>query len=79
MSFRRRISLTASAAVAVAIVVASVSAYLIVGAQMLLIVFYTGVITICLPEFWAHPYGPLLKNLPLLAAIAVLHELDDAR
>jgi hypothetical protein len=47
-------------------------------AQMLLIAFYTVVITICLPEFWAHPYGPILKNLPLLAAIAALHELDDA-
>lgn len=46
--------------------------------QILLIVFYTVVITVCLPEFWAHPYGPILKNLPLLAAIAALHELDDA-
>ncbi|MGQ4583639.1 DoxX-like family protein [Lysobacter sp. F60174L2] len=45
--------------------------------QLALIVFYTVVITLCLPEYWAHPYGPVLKNLPLLAAIAVLHELDD--
>ena len=45
--------------------------------QLFLVAFYTVVITLCLPEFWAHPYGPVLKNLPLLAAIAVLHELDD--
>ena len=47
--------------------------------QLALIVFYTVVITLCLPEYWAHPYGPVLKNLPLLAAIAVLHELDDGK
>lgn len=45
--------------------------------QLLLIAFYTAVITLCLPEFWAHPYGPVLKNMPLLVAIAALHELDD--
>lgn len=45
--------------------------------QLLLIAFYTVVITFHLPGFWAHPYGPVLKNLPLMAAIAVLHELDD--
>lgn len=45
--------------------------------QLLLIAFYTVVITFHLPEFWIHPYGPVLKNLPLMAAIATLHELDD--
>lgn len=47
-------------------------------AQALLIVFYTAVITARLPEFWLHPYGPVLKNLPVLAALAVLHALDEA-
>jgi uncharacterized protein YbjT (DUF2867 family) len=46
-------------------------------AQMLLIVIYTVIITIYLPEFWLHPYGPVLKNLPLLAAIGMLHELEQ--
>lgn len=46
-------------------------------AQLALILLYTAAISLRLPEFWAHPYGPVLKNLPLLAAILVLHELDD--
>ena len=46
-------------------------------AQLLLIAFYTLVISLRLPEFWAHPYGPVLKNLPMLAAIAALHALDQ--
>jgi uncharacterized protein YbjT (DUF2867 family) len=46
-------------------------------AQMLLIAGYTLIITIHLPEFWLHPYGPVLKNLPLLAAILVLHEFEE--
>jgi DoxX-like family len=45
-------------------------------AQIGLIVFYTAVITFELPEFWLHPYGPVLKNLPLLAAIALLWALE---
>jgi uncharacterized protein YbjT (DUF2867 family) len=47
-------------------------------AQLALIAFYTVVISLYLPEYWAHPYGPVLKNLPLLAMILALHELDDA-
>jgi uncharacterized protein YbjT (DUF2867 family) len=46
--------------------------------QMLLILGYTAVITVYLPEFWLHPYGPVLKNLPLLAAIVLLHEFETA-
>jgi uncharacterized protein YbjT (DUF2867 family) len=47
-------------------------------AQLALIAFYTVIISLYLPEYWAHPYGPVLKNLPLLAMILALHELDDA-
>lgn len=44
--------------------------------QLALILFYTVVISLRLPEFWLHPYGPLLKNLPMLAAIWLLYELE---
>ncbi|WP_374676373.1 SDR family oxidoreductase [Ideonella sp.] len=45
-------------------------------AQIGLIAFYTAVITWKLPEFWAHPYGPVLKNLPMLAALGLLLALE---
>ncbi len=45
-------------------------------AQFVLIGGYTLLISIGLPEQWAHPFGPVLKNLPLLAMIVALHELD---
>jgi hypothetical protein len=45
-------------------------------AQLTLILFYTVIISFRLPEFWLHPYGPLLKNLPMLAAIWLLYELE---
>lgn len=44
--------------------------------QMGVIVAYTVIITAWLPEFWLHPYGPVLKNLPLLAALWLLYEMD---
>ena len=48
-------------------------------AQLLLIAGYTIIITFKLPEFWLHPYGPVLKNLPLLAAIVLLQQLERNR
>jgi uncharacterized protein YbjT (DUF2867 family) len=45
-------------------------------AQLALIGFYTIVIAFRLPEFLVHPYGPLTKNVPMLAAIWLLYELD---
>jgi uncharacterized protein YbjT (DUF2867 family)/uncharacterized membrane protein YphA (DoxX/SURF4 family) len=45
--------------------------------QLVLIIFYTVVIAWKLPEFLIHPYGPLLKNLPMLAAIFLMHELEE--
>ena len=45
--------------------------------QLGLIGFYTVVIALTLPEFLVHPYGPLTKNLPMLAAIWLLYELEE--
>lgn len=45
-------------------------------AQIAVILSYSVIISWRLPEFWLHPYGPLLKNLPMLAAIWLLLELE---
>jgi uncharacterized protein YbjT (DUF2867 family) len=44
--------------------------------QIALILFYTAVIALRLPEYLWHPYGPLSKNLPMLAALWLLYTLD---
>jgi hypothetical protein len=46
-------------------------------AQITLIVVYTIIITFRLPEFWLHPYGPILKNLPMLAALYMLYVCEE--
>lgn len=46
-------------------------------AQLGLIGFYSIIIAWKLPEFLLHPYGPLTKNLPMLAAIWLLYELEE--
>jgi hypothetical protein len=45
--------------------------------QLALIGFYTLCIAIALPEFLGHPYGPLTKNVPMLAAIWALYQLEE--
>ena len=45
-------------------------------AQIALIVFYSIVIAWRLPEFLLHPYGPISKNLPMLAALWMLYEVE---
>jgi hypothetical protein len=46
------------------------------AAQLLLMAGYTLLISIFLPEQWLHPYGPLSKNLPMAAGIALLWALE---
>lgn len=47
--------------------------------QLAIILGYTIIITLKLPEFWLHPYGPLSKNLVMLAAIYLLYTLEPRR
>jgi uncharacterized protein YbjT (DUF2867 family) len=45
-------------------------------AQVALIAGYTLLITVFLPEYWLHPYGPISKNVPLLALVGLLWALE---
>jgi DoxX-like family len=40
--------------------------------QAALVIIYTVVISIYLPEFWLHPFGPILKNIPFLTLLWLL-------
>lgn len=40
--------------------------------QMATIVLYSVLLTLIAPEFWLHPFGPVTKNLPVLALLALL-------
>ena len=47
--------------------------------QLALIVLYSAIIAWRLPEMWAHPFGPLLKNVPIVAILLVLLALTPSR
>lgn len=49
------------------------------AAQAALVLGYTTVITVFLPEQWLHPFGPVVKNLPFLAALALLYTFEERR
>lgn len=42
--------------------------------QGAVILAYSVIITAWLPQFWLHPFGPVLKNLPILLMLWLLHE-----
>lgn len=44
--------------------------------QLLVIAGYTVMITLRLPQWWLHPYGPISKNLPMMLVIALLLGLE---
>jgi hypothetical protein len=41
--------------------------------QAMLVIAYTLMISVWLPEFWLHPFGPVLKNLPVLMLLWLLY------
>lgn len=44
--------------------------------QMLVILAYSLLATLLVPEYWLHPFGPLLKNLAVLALLWLLYRHD---
>ncbi len=44
--------------------------------QAAVIIIYTVIITIWLPQYWLHPFGPVLKNLPVLLLLWLLHRYE---
>ncbi|MES9953114.1 MAG: SDR family oxidoreductase [Candidatus Thiodiazotropha sp. 6PLUC2] len=44
--------------------------------QIALIVLYTLIISIYVPDQWFHPFGPISKNLPLIVSILIMMTLE---
>jgi len=44
--------------------------------QIALMFGYSLTITVALPEYWLHPYGPVSKNLPLIVATMIMLQLE---
>jgi uncharacterized protein YbjT (DUF2867 family) len=45
-------------------------------AQIMVVLTYTLIISWRLPELWLEPFGPVAKNLPILALLLLLQRLD---
>jgi nucleoside-diphosphate-sugar epimerase len=48
-------------------------------AQILLVLLYTAIISVFLPELWLEPFGPVAKNVPILALLLLLQQVEDRR
>lgn len=46
-------------------------------AQGIVIIIYTGLLTVIDSSFWSHPLGPLTKNIPIIVLIAILFEQNE--
>lgn len=47
--------------------------------QIVIIVLYTLIISLTMPEFWLHPFGPILKNIPLLITLFVQLQIEGEK
>lgn len=46
-------------------------------AQAALVIAYSAIIAFYLPAYCLHPFGPVLKNLPILVLLRLLHEHEE--
>ncbi|MFK5976482.1 MAG: SDR family oxidoreductase [Sulfurovum sp.] len=52
---------------------------LLLNIQLIIIIGYTLLLTFLAPYHWLHPFGAILKNLPLLLSIYILARLEKFR
>ncbi len=43
------------------------------------IIIYTAIISLWLPQYWLHPFGPVLKNLPILLLLWLLYQYEERK
>lgn len=47
------------------------------GAQATLILVYSLILTVFMPELWLHPFGPVMKNVPVLGLVLLWWVLEE--
>jgi DoxX-like protein len=47
--------------------------------QIVLVLLYTAIISVFLPGLWLEPFGPVAKNVPILALLLMLWQLEERR
>lgn len=47
--------------------------------QLLFMLIFTGIITVMMPAYWLHPFGPVTKNIPLLIATLIMMAIESDR
>ena len=47
--------------------------------QIALILTYTAILSVAIPDLWLHPFGPLTKNIPILAVILVVLAFQEKK
>ena len=52
---------------------------LLLNFQIIVILVYTLLLTLLAPFHWLHPFGPVLKNIPLVISIYILIKMEDFR
>jgi len=74
LTFRPHFLFTAACAADLAMGIASlaVASRRLWQAQIMLVAFYTVAVSVGLPEFLLHPFGPITKNLAVLVCLAYL-------
>lgn len=72
-------ALYGAAALDLALGIATLTRYRLretVWLQIAVIIGYMLIISWALPEYWLHPFGPMTKNVPLLAAILTMYAME---
>jgi hypothetical protein len=46
--------------------------------QIIVIIFYTIILTVISPDLWIHPFGPLTKNIPMLVLILIVSRVPPS-
>ncbi|GGY85257.1 hypothetical protein GCM10011613_32970 [Cellvibrio zantedeschiae] len=46
--------------------------------QITIILVYSLLLSFIAPQFWLHPFGPITKNIPILALLFFLYKFDSS-